>query len=89
MPTVAESGTSGFDIDGWIGLYGPARLPPKLVDTLAEAVDGILRKPSTVEAVGKLSGTVYPGGPKELKAFQAREFERAQQIVRTASIPIE
>ncbi len=89
VPTVAESGTSGLDIDGWIGLYGPAKLPPKLVDTLADAVDGILRKPSTVEAVGKLNGVVYPGGPQELKAFQAREFERTQKIVRTAKIPLE
>jgi tripartite-type tricarboxylate transporter receptor subunit TctC len=89
VPTVAESGNPGLDIDGWIGLYGPARLQPKLVETLADAVDGILRKPSTVEAILKMNGVVYPGGPKELKAFQAREFERTQKVVRTASIPLE
>ena len=27
VPTISESGLPGFDIDAWIGIVGPARLP--------------------------------------------------------------
>ncbi|RWA51205.1 ABC transporter substrate-binding protein [Cupriavidus sp. UYMSc13B] len=89
VPTVAESGAQGFAVDGWIALYGPARMPPKLVAVLHEAVDGILRNPATVKSIEALSGVVYPAGPDQLKAFQASELERARQIVKTANIPQE
>lgn len=87
VPTVAEGGAQGFEVDGWIALYGPARMPPNLVEALHEAVDGILRKPATVRSIEALSGVVYPAGPAQLRAFQASELERARKIVKTADIP--
>ncbi|CAG9177629.1 Bug family tripartite tricarboxylate transporter substrate binding protein [Cupriavidus pinatubonensis] len=89
VPTVAEGGAPGFDFDGWIALYGPAKMPPKLVDALAQAADAVLRKPSTAAVIDAMNGVVYPGGPAELKSFQAAEYERAQKVVRTANIPRE
>src|SRR5262249_18457478 len=34
VPTVAESGLPGFDVDLWIGIYAPARLPPAVLTKL-------------------------------------------------------
>ena len=34
VPTVAESGLPGFDIDLWIGIYAPAGLPPAVLAKL-------------------------------------------------------
>lgn len=89
VPTVAESGAPGLEIDGWIALYGPAKMPPKLVAALSETVDGIMRRPSTAASIGAMSGVVYPAGPEVLKAFQASEMERAKRIVQSADIPRE
>lgn len=86
VPTVAESGAPGLAVDGWIALYGPAKLPPRLVATLADAMDGILRNPEVVGAIEAMSGVVYLAGPEQLKAFQAEETERARQVVRAAGI---
>ena len=35
IPTVAESGLAGYDVDVWFGLLGPAKMPPAVVETLA------------------------------------------------------
>ena len=86
VPTVAESGAPGLAVDGWIALYGPAKLPPRLVATLADAMDGILRNPEVAGAIEAMSGVVYLAGPEQLKAFQAEETERARQVVRAAGI---
>lgn len=34
LPTLAESGLPGFDFSFWFGLFGPAKLPPEIVDRL-------------------------------------------------------
>ena len=34
LPTVAESGLPGFEVSARFGIFGPARLPPAVVETL-------------------------------------------------------
>jgi tripartite-type tricarboxylate transporter receptor subunit TctC len=42
VPTVAESGYPGFDMDAWWGLVGPAGLPDAIARKVADAVRVIL-----------------------------------------------
>jgi tripartite-type tricarboxylate transporter receptor subunit TctC len=42
VPTVAESGYPGFDMDAWWGLVGPAGLPDAIARRVADAVRVIL-----------------------------------------------
>jgi tripartite-type tricarboxylate transporter receptor subunit TctC len=43
VPTVAEAaGLPGFDVSGWWGLLGPAKLPRPIVDLLNASVRRIL-----------------------------------------------
>lgn len=37
VPTMIEAGMAGFDVGGWFGLYGPARMDPVLVARLNDA----------------------------------------------------
>ena len=37
VPTMVESGIADYDVGGWYGLYGPARMAPELVTRLNEA----------------------------------------------------
>jgi tripartite-type tricarboxylate transporter receptor subunit TctC len=37
VPTMIEAGVAGFDVGGWFGLYGPARMDPVLVTRLNDA----------------------------------------------------
>src|SRR5256885_10904520 len=34
LPTVIEAGLPGFEVDLWLGLFGPARLPPPALPRL-------------------------------------------------------
>ena len=38
VPTVMEQGVAEFDLSGWVGLYGPAGLPPAVLDRLDAAL---------------------------------------------------
>jgi tripartite-type tricarboxylate transporter receptor subunit TctC len=42
VPTVAESGFSGFDIAGWISIHAPAATPTLVVRKLNEDIRKVL-----------------------------------------------
>ncbi len=47
MPTVAESGLPGYEIDNWIGMLAPAKVDKKIVDRLNREIVAILNAPDT------------------------------------------
>jgi tripartite-type tricarboxylate transporter receptor subunit TctC len=49
LPTIAESGVPGFATGAWWGLFGPADLPPAVVDKIRRDVAAYLRTPEAVK----------------------------------------
>ena len=86
VPTLHESGLTGFDFSGWIGLLGPANLPRDLVTQLnAEvnrAVKGPLRKPLIDLGLG-----LAPGSPEQFAAFIREDTAKIAKVVKAANIP--
>jgi tripartite-type tricarboxylate transporter receptor subunit TctC len=66
LPTMDESGVSGFDIISWFGLLGPAGLPRPMVERLNREVAVLLRAPSTREKYMVLGIEMTPSTPEEL-----------------------
>ena len=48
LPTVAESGLPGYDVETWYGLYLPAGTPKPIVDKLNLDVNAVLQQPSVM-----------------------------------------
>jgi tripartite-type tricarboxylate transporter receptor subunit TctC len=47
VPTIAEAGLTGFSQDtGWHGWFGPAKMPPRIVNQIHAAIDKALQVPS-------------------------------------------
>jgi tripartite-type tricarboxylate transporter receptor subunit TctC len=42
LPTLAESGLPGYEIEGWYGVFAPARIPPAARVWLGERVSGYM-----------------------------------------------
>jgi tripartite-type tricarboxylate transporter receptor subunit TctC len=69
MASVAESGLPGFDFTGWVGLVGPAKLPPEIVNKLHGAVSKILAKQEVREAFDRIGTDIAPSKPEEFAAY--------------------
>ena len=54
IPTVAESGVSGFSAATWLGIVAPAGTPPAVVARLNDELNRVLALPDVRE---KLNGT--------------------------------
>lgn len=86
VPTLAELGLSGFDVDLWYGMLAPAGTPKAVVDRYNAAINEILAKPSVRAALDR-QGLVAKGGPPEaLAALIARDRPRWAKVVKDAAI---
>ena len=89
VPTLAEAGVSGFNVDLWYALLAPAGTPPEIVAKYNAAVNEILASPK-VRALLEQQGLTPRGGPPEqLAALVAADQARWAKLVKDAGIAAE
>jgi tripartite-type tricarboxylate transporter receptor subunit TctC len=81
VPTVAESGLAGFDVDLWTGVYAPAGLPPAVLARLNGEINKVLQHPELVAAFAKIG--IEPRGTTlaEGAAFTRTEYEKWKKVI--------
>jgi len=90
LPTIAETGYPGYELNEWYGLAVPSGTPPELVARLADEMARAVRLPETAARLLQLG--LYPAektGPEALAALVRTERPRWQEIVREAGIRAE
>ncbi|MBI2738822.1 MAG: tripartite tricarboxylate transporter substrate binding protein [Rhodospirillales bacterium] len=71
VPTLAESGLKGVDVDMWYGFFAPKGTPPELIERLNKEVSAILNSPeakTVFEAQGLIPATSSPAALGEIMA---------------------
>ena len=66
VPTVAESGYSGFEYSNWNALFAPAKTPQAHVGKINSAVIKALREPDIAQRLSAQGADPAPGTPEEL-----------------------
>jgi tripartite-type tricarboxylate transporter receptor subunit TctC len=86
VPTVDESGLTGYNTTGWRGLVGPAGLPAPIVDRLTREVRTILAT-DEVKAYFENNGMdVDYRGPADFASYILDEIRRWTLVVQKANI---
>ncbi len=83
IPTLAEGGVPGFVATAWLGLFGPAGLPPALVARLAAEVGAVLADGDERARVLALSCDPSFLPPAAFAAFLAEQSAQWKQAVAT------
>jgi len=81
VPTVAESGLPGFDVDLWLGIYAPAGMPAPVLAKLNGAVNKALQHPEMKAALSKIGVEPRGTSPEEAAAFTRAEFEKWKKVI--------
>jgi tripartite-type tricarboxylate transporter receptor subunit TctC len=86
VPSVAEQGYPGFDYTLWVGLWGPAKMPPDIAAKINKDVNAALASPDLRERLTRL-GTV-PGNMTipQFSEFVKKEIEDTKKILDAAGI---
>jgi len=86
VPTVAEAGFPGAEVDLWFGLLGPAGLPPALVTRINQAVNVWLGEATAIAAL-KAQGMVPVGGtPQAFADLLQRDLLRWAAVIKANAI---
>src|SRR5262249_29804228 len=81
VPTVAESGLPGFDVDLWIGIYAPAGLPPTVLAKLNGEINKVLQRPELTAAFAQIGVTPRGTTPEQAAAFTRPEDEKGKKVI--------
>ena len=84
VPTVAEAGLSGFEWDGWVGLWAPARTPKAVLNQLSKEVARILALPDIRERMQSEGVVPKSSTPEEFAKFTRAEIERLGKVVKAS-----
>jgi tripartite-type tricarboxylate transporter receptor subunit TctC len=69
VPTLAESGLSGYDVYEWIVLLAPAKTPKDIITRLNGETTKILMQPAVRERLEVASLEAKPGLPSEVEVL--------------------
>ena len=76
LPTVAEAGFPGYELNLWFGLFAPAATPKAIVDRLNAGTLKVLGMPETREALALQGLEPAPTTPAEFSKMLRAEIER-------------
>ena len=87
LPTMTEAGVPGLEIDGWIGLFAPAKTPPEVIARLQHTIeDAMPELKPRFEAVG---GEPMDVPPERLKGYLEAVYDKWTKIIREANIHLD
>ncbi len=89
IPTVAESGVPGYEIDVWHGLLAPSGTPPAIVDRLNTEVMRILARPDVKARMDASGFDIIGDPPAKFAGYLDSETQKWGKVVREAKIRID
>lgn len=88
VPTIAESGVPGYDVNGWYGLCAPT-LPKALETKINADLVKTLAMPTLRQRLDDQGIDVQSSTPDELKAHARAEIAKWTKVVKEANLPPE
>lgn len=86
VPTFAEQGFKGFDLDSWIGVFGPARLPADIQTAWVTALREITAIPDVSARLTAFGFEPLGNTPEQFaEAFKA-DYPRVAELIKAAGV---
>ena len=89
LPTLAETGLTGFAIDEWYGCLGPANMNPVAVQKLHQAMLSIISAPAERQKLLDGGAEVAGGTPEDFGALMREDLDKIGRVVREAKITLD
>jgi tripartite-type tricarboxylate transporter receptor subunit TctC len=86
VPTMAEAGVKGADVQTWYGLYVTAGTPRPVVEALTAELAKVLKLTDVQARIKGLGGEVGTLSGDQFAEMNRNEYERFRKLVRDANI---
>jgi tripartite-type tricarboxylate transporter receptor subunit TctC len=89
VPTVSESGLSGFNVSSWYGVFAPAGLPRNLVTKLNIDIASLLAAADVKERLASLGAEPMPLPPEDFGRYVRAEIEKWAKAVAESGVKVD
>ncbi|PUE50378.1 receptor [Limnohabitans sp. 2KL-1] len=89
LPTIAESGLTGYQFDSWFGLLGPAGVPAEQATRIHAAVSKLLKDPVILERLDKQGIEPRDLSNADFAKLLAADYVRMAQVVKASGAKID
>jgi tripartite-type tricarboxylate transporter receptor subunit TctC len=86
VPTVAEGGYPGIEVNNWYGLVAPAGTPRSIIERLNREANGILRSPDVVKFLGDHGHEAVATTPEQFGAHISSEVVKWAKVLKDSGI---
>lgn len=87
VPTVAET-IPGFNVNAWLGLFGPAGMAPNVTDRLQAAAAKALQRPEVAKRLAAMGADIVGSSPAQMAAHLKSEMDRWVSLARAVKFEV-
>lgn len=86
LPTIAESGVPGYEVNNWYAMGAPAKTPKAVILRLNKELTTILNDAGVKQILLQQGLEASPSTPEELGKYMKSEFEKWGKLIAEAKI---
>jgi len=89
VPTSAEAGLPGYEVETWFALYGPANMPPDVVSKINAALNAVLSEPDAAQQFVKVGLDPKVSTPAEAAAYLKADSDKWGDVIRRIKLQVD
>lgn len=87
VPLVAtDADIKDYAVEPWTGIFGPADMPPELVQKISQAINQVMQEPETKSRLTAIGQFPFPGSSGDFSQYIQSEYARWTHVVKNANI---
>lgn len=89
LPTAAEAGLPGFQVEAWWGVLRPARLPAEVVKRLSSELNAVLASAEFRDLLAREGASARAGTPESFGKLMRSELASWSRLIKAANIQMQ
>jgi tripartite-type tricarboxylate transporter receptor subunit TctC len=88
IPTVAEAGIPGYEVDQWYGIITSAKVPRPVVQKLRDGIAEVLKQPDVTKRLAGEGSTPVGSTPEQFNAHIKSEIAKWRKLAKEAKLDL-
>jgi tripartite-type tricarboxylate transporter receptor subunit TctC len=88
LPTIAESGVPGYEVDQWYGIITSSKVPRPLVNKISAAIAEGLKSPETAQRLASEGSIPVGSTPDQFQAHIRNEVDKWRKLVKEVGLTL-
>ena len=89
VPTMAEAGVSGYEVELWSAILAPAKTPPEVIARLNTEIVAVIRSADFTRFMAEQGGFIVTGGPGEVSRRIQSDLAKISRQVKAVNLKVD